>query len=135
VTFTLLDETRATPIDATVGPRGVRLSRETVHDVLGWELTAEGLCRGGECRIVSSPDALVRDGGVDLATLADVLGRPLALDVEAGAACLGAAADVRADRLRSLDAPGFVLPDLAGRPHALEGWRGTKVLLLAWASW
>ena len=135
MTFTLLDETRATAVDATIGPDGVRLSPEAVRDALGWELKPQGLCRGEECRIVPSRDALVRDGGVDLPTLAGVLGRPRALDVDAGAACLGAAAEARAARLRSLDAPDFALPDLAGRQHALSGFRGKKVLLLAWASW
>ena len=32
-------------------------------------------------------------------------------------------------------APGFALPDLAGRPHDLEEWRGRVVILNFWATW
>jgi hypothetical protein len=78
---------------------------------------------------------LVRDGTVDLAALAALLGRPLALDTDEGAACLGVGASDRASRLASLDAPDFTLPDLDGRPVTLSGFRGKKVFLLAWASW
>jgi cytochrome oxidase Cu insertion factor (SCO1/SenC/PrrC family) len=57
------------------------------------------------------------------------------LDVGERAACLGAAASERARRLASLEAPDFTLPDVDGRPHTLSGFRGKKVLLVAWASW
>ncbi len=133
--FTLLDETRATTVAATVGPEGVRLSPSAVREALGWELKPQGLCRGEDCLRVPSRAALVHEGALDLATLADVLGRPLALDAAEGVACLGVAADDRARRLRSLDAPDFTLPDLDGRPHTLSGFRGKKVFLVAWASW
>jgi hypothetical protein len=39
------------------------------------------------------------------------------------------------DALRSLEAPDFSLPDVAGRMHALSDHRGKKVLLVTWASW
>ena len=135
MTFTLLDETRATTIDAAVGPDGVRLSPSAVRDALGWELKPQGLCRGEQCRLVPSRDTLVRDDGLDLVTLAALLDRPLALDTAERTACLGGAAGERANQLRSLEAPDFTLPDLDGRPHSLSGFRGQKVLLVAWASW
>ncbi len=31
--------------------------------------------------------------------------------------------------------PEVVLPDLAGRPVALDAYRGRKVILFTWASW
>jgi len=135
VTFTLLDETRPLTVDARIDGDRVRLTRVAVRDALGWELKPQGLCRGERCVVVPSDAGLVRDGDVDLATLATLLGRPLALDAAEGAACLGADADERAHRLRSLDAPDFTLPDVNGRPHTLSGFRGKKVLLVAWASW
>jgi hypothetical protein len=67
--------------------------------------------------------------------LAKVLERPLVLDAEARVAFLGASAGKRADRLASLEAPDFVLPDLNGQPHTLSEQRGKKVLLAAYASW
>ena len=135
MTFALLDETRATTVEATVGPDGVRLPPAAVRDALGWELKPQGLCRGEQCVRVPSRDALVRDGAIDLATLAETLGRPLAVDIDARAACLGVAAEDRARQLQSLDAPDFILPDLDGRSHTLSGFRGKKVFLVAWASW
>ncbi len=37
--------------------------------------------------------------------------------------------------LEPLPAPAFVLPDMAGRPHALADFRGRRVLLNFWATW
>jgi len=48
---------------------------------------------------------------------------------------LGESAQARGEALRSLEAPDFTLPDLAGRPHSLSAHRGKKVLLVTWASW
>lgn len=129
--FTLLDETVPTTVDAVVRADGVRLPA-TALAALGWELKAEGLCRGPVCvpaRTIGDAD------GVDLAGLAAALGRPLALDVDEGAAVLGASAADRSARLRSLDAPDFTLPDVHGTPHTLSAYRGRKVFLLAYASW
>jgi len=135
MSFTLLDETRTVTVDATVIPDGVRLTPSAVRDALGWELEPQGLCKDERCIAVSPASPLVRDGGIDLSTLAELLGRPLALDATERAACLGVAADDRARQLRSLDAPDFTLPDLDGRSHTLSGFRGKKILLVAFASW
>jgi hypothetical protein len=135
MSVTLLDETRPLTVDGQVGPDGIRLAPDVVRDALGWELKLQGLCRGDVCIPIPPTSALVRADGVDLGTLASLLDRPLALDVAEQAACLGAAAGERARRLESLDAPDFTLPDVDGRPHTLSGFRGKKVLLVAWASW
>jgi AhpC/TSA family len=135
VSFTLIDETRPVAIDATADGGGVRVTAAAVREALGWELKPQGLCRGEQCIPIPTSAPLVRNDRVDLATLAALLGRPLALDAREGAACLGVAAADRAQRLASLDAPDFTLPDLDGRPHSLSGFRGKKVLLVAWASW
>ena len=134
-TFTLLDETRAVTVDATVTGDVVRLAPTTVRDALGWELTPQGLCKGEQCVLVPPSVALEGEDGIDLAALAQVLGRPLALDAAEHVACLGVAAEDRARQLQSLEAPDFTLPDLDGRPHTLSGHRGKKILLVAWASW
>lgn len=133
--FTLIDDGTATVTDATVTGERVALSPATVRDVLGWTLESQGLCHGDVCIPVRRRDDLVGPHGIDLATLADLLGRPLALEAAAGAACLGASAQDRGSRLASLEAPDFALPDLEGRRHALSDYRGRKVLLVAYASW
>ena len=130
--MTVLDETRATTVDGTVTAHAIHLAPDALHAALGWEVRAEGLCRGPAC--VPAPD-LAPEGTVDLAAVAATLGRPLALDAAEHAACVGASAADRAARLASLDAPDFTLPDLDGRPHTLSAYRGRKVLLLAYASW
>jgi len=105
----------------------------------GWELKPEGLCRGSLCVPVPPGAPWVRGRGadvrVDLAGLSRHMGQPVAASPEHAAWSIGDAADDLADRLRSLDAPDFTLPDLDGRTHTLSSFRGRKVFLLAWASW
>jgi len=135
VTFTLLDETRAVAVDATVTGDTVRLAPATVREALGWERKPQGLCKGEQCVLVPPSAGLEDDDGIDLAALARLLGRPLAVDASERTACLGVAASDRARQLQSLEAPDFTLPDLDGRSHTLSGYRGKKVFLVAWASW
>jgi hypothetical protein len=73
--------------------------------------------------------------GVERAARAREAGRPVAIDLLERAAYLGVAAAARAAALASLEAPDFTLPDLDGRLHTLSAHRGTKVLLVAYASW
>jgi hypothetical protein len=63
------------------------------------------------------------------------MGQPVAASPEHATWSIGDAAEDLTDRLRSLDAPDFTLPDLDGRMHTLSSFRGRKVFLLAWASW
>ncbi|GAC1348088.1 MAG: hypothetical protein NVSMB23_28470 [Myxococcales bacterium] len=132
--FTLIDGGTPIEVRATVADGAVRLAPEAVL-ALGWELKAQGLCRDSIC--IPLPPSFSRGAseGIDLAELASLLGRPLALDVDEGAAYLGYPAQARAEALASLEAPDFSLPDLAGREHSLRQQRGKKVLLVAWASW
>ena len=105
----------------------------------GWELKPEGLCRGPLCVPVPPRASWVRGGGADLrvelAGLSRYMGQPMAASPEHATWSIGPAAEDVADRLRSLDAPDFTLPDLDGRMHTLSSFRGRKVFLLAWASW
>src|SRR3989454_7428847 len=73
--------------------------------------------------------------GVERAGHAQRTGRPVALDLDERAAYLGVPASARAAALASLEAPDFTLPGLDGRPHTLSAHSGTKVLLVAYASW
>jgi hypothetical protein len=108
----------------------------------GWEVKPEGLCRGPLCVPIPPGEAgraLVDAGGagprVNLTALSRHMGQPVAASPEDSVWSIGEAAEVAADRLRSLEAPDFVLPDMDGRPHALSSFRGRKVFLLTWASW
>ena len=76
-----------------------------------------------------------RPEGIALAERAELAGRPVAVDLDEGSAFLGVSAEDRGKQLASLDAPGFMLPDLAGRSHSLAAQRGKKVFLVGYASW
>jgi len=122
-------------VNAVIDGGRVRIAPETIGEVLGWQLRDEGLCRRDVCIPVRDRDALADDRGIDLEALADALGLPIAVDVEAGAAALGTAHRDRAAALDSLEAPDFSLPDVSGEFHTLSEQRGKKVLLIAYASW
>jgi hypothetical protein len=103
--------------------------------------TLQGPARLDGERVVLEPapawDALALPAGreAELSEVAARLDRPLAVDAGERAAFLGVSARVRAERLLSLEAPDFTLPDLDGRPHTLSSHRGKKVFLVAYASW
>ena len=133
--FTLIDQDRTHDVAARVEGGRVVLSAEALRDALGWELHEGTLCNDAMCVPLPAGSRLGDDGVFDLAEVAATLGRPLALDVDAGAAFLGVSAGERAQTLGSLMAPDFTLPDLAGRSHTLSSFRGKKVFMVAWASW
>jgi hypothetical protein len=133
--FTLLEPSGAHEVDAEIDGSRVLLSREAVASVLGWVRKPEGLCRDDECLLVTPSSGLDVGDRLELTALAQLLRRPLAVDVGARAAFLGESAATRSHALTSLVAPDFTLPDLSGTPHSLSEHRGTKVFLVAWASW
>jgi hypothetical protein len=133
-TLTLIEAGRPLTVEAAVHDDAIRLSTGALEQV-GWELKPEGLCRAGTCVPVRDRAALVHEEGIDLAALARLLDRPLAVEANEGVAVLGASATDRAHRLASMEAPDFTLPDLRGQLHSLRDQRGKKTLLIAWASW
>ena len=97
----------------------------------GWSIKPQGACKEDRC--VPLPADAANAGGVDARMLADRLGMPLVHDEATGLWCLGPEAGGRA--LTSSRAPDLVLPDLDGTPFSMSTLLGTKVLLVAWASW
>jgi hypothetical protein len=97
----------------------------------GWSIKPQGACKEDRC--VPLPADGAEDGVIDARVLADRLGMPLVHDEASGLWCLGPEAGGRA--LTSARAPELVLPDLDGTPFSLATLRGTKTLLVAWASW
>jgi hypothetical protein len=135
VPFTILDEQRPQEVWAEVAEGRVRLPPESLEASLGFRLEPQGFCRGSLCVPARGRPDLVTGQGVDLAGFAELLGRPLALDLQERIAALAASAEERSERLARLEAPDFELPDLAGQRHRLSEHRGKKVLLIAYASW
>ena len=134
-TFTLIDSDRVVDVEARVAGGRVLLEPGGLEDALGWDYHDGQLCSDAMCIPITDEAALVRDGGIELGAFARALDRPLAVDVEERAACLGASARERTQTLASQHAPDFTLPDLAGRSHSLSEHHGKKILLVAWASW
>lgn len=97
--------------------------------VTGWLAKPEGLCRADRCVPFRVSDAAT----VELRAAAEALAMPLVHDAGHGLWALGAEAGGRA--LRSVVAPELELPDVRGGSFRLSSLRGTKVLLVAWASW
>ncbi len=102
----------------------VELERRT-----GWQIKPQGACKGERCVPLSS----VGEERVDARLLAERLGMPLVHDEPSGLWCLGPEAGGRA--LVDVQAPDLELPDIHGRAFRLRSLRGSKVLLVAWASW
>jgi hypothetical protein len=106
-----------------------RVPVEEFERVAGWQSKPEGLCRGERCVPFRSVDPAV----VELTAAAEALAMPLVHDAKHGLWALGAEAGGRA--LKTGVAPDLELPDFRGRPFRLSSLRGSKVLLVAWASW
>jgi hypothetical protein len=91
----------------------------------GWSIKPEGACRGDQCVPLPAP--------FDVSDLAQRLGMPLIHDERHELWALGPQAGGR--ELASAELPDIVLPDSNGRDFALRSLRGTKVFMIAWASW
>ena len=99
------------------------LARQT-----GWEIKPTGACKGERC----VPLGPATDP-VHLPDIAERLKMPLLHDEETGVWCLGPESGGKA--LTSTQAPELELPDWRGETFRLSSLRGSKVLLVAWASW
>jgi hypothetical protein len=91
----------------------------------GWSVKPEGACRGDVCVPLARP--------FDLSNLARRLGMELVHDERHGLWALGPESGGRA--LHSAELPDIVLPDRNGEDFELRSLRGTKVCMIAWASW
>jgi hypothetical protein len=103
----------------------------------GWAVKPQGLCKGEVCVPLPAgrDQEFVRGARVNIAALWRHLGQPVVHSERGHAWVLAQSAGDRAAALRSLEAPDFTLPDVAGRMHSLSDHRGKKVLLVTWASW
>lgn len=129
----IADESRT--VEGVAEGDRVLIDPDRLPDALGWELKPEGLCRDDVCVPVRDASRLVVDGRLDVAAVAGALGRLTAMDASAGLVAVALPAEQRRQALDSLQAPPFTLPDLDGAAHRLDEWRGTKKLLVAFASW
>ena len=130
---TITDETRT--IAAVADGDQLLIDPEALPDALGWAWKPEGLCRDNLCVPVRDRAALMKGEQLDIGAVAGALGRLAVVDAHAGIAAIALPAEIRRSALHDHRAPQFTLPDLEGVEHDLEEWRGTKKLLVAFASW
>ena len=131
-TFTLLQSGQSAVVEARLEQDHVWIGAEGIRAALGWDLRPEGLCRHNKCRPTGD---LAREGRLEISDLAKLLGRPVATSLDERAAYLGPERARFDETVGALQAPDFSLPDLEGTLHSLSQYRGSKVLLAAWASW
>jgi hypothetical protein len=113
------------------------MSAPELEAATGWSMKNEGLCRDDICLPVPREHAAEFVAG-DLVNAAAFWRRMQYPVVRAAAGdlwVLGTGAADRGSTLRTLEAPDFALPDLAGTTWSLSQQRGKKVLLATWASW
>jgi hypothetical protein len=96
----------------------------------GWEIRPEGACRADRCVPLPDHDP---DGPLEAELLAHRLQMALVADEDHGLWALGPESGGRA--LLSADMPDLELPDRHGRPFSLRSLRGTRIVMVAWASW
>ncbi len=106
----------------------------------GFVIKPQGVCREELCFPLpkSRKAEFVRqENGTDwfsLSAFAQLVHQPFAHDEALATWYFGLRSDQR-QGLASLRAPNFTLPDMDGKMHSLEDFRGKKVLLVTWASW
>jgi hypothetical protein len=127
------NETRT--VDANVDGDHLLIDTAALPDATGWELKPEGLCRENVCVPVRDRASLFVGDQLDVAAVAGALGRLVVVDPGAAIAAFALPAEGRHEALREHHAPAFTLADLDGVDHPLAEWRGTKKLLVAFASW
>ena len=91
----------------------------------GWSIRPEGACHGDVCVPLAEP--------FDVSDLARRLGMALVNDADHDLWALGPESGARA--LSSAQLPDIALPDCEGHDFALRSLRGTKIFMIAWASW
>ncbi len=91
----------------------------------GWAIKPEGACREDVCVPLNRP--------FDVRDLAERLRMALVHDEARDVWALGPESDAPA--LAGARLPDIVLPDRHGEDFALRSLRGTKVFMIAWASW
>jgi peroxiredoxin len=110
------------------------LTAYELKGVAGWEVREEGFCKGEYC-VAAPEERMMASGRVNVSALWGKLGWPILHDARTNTWILGEGAELRSRILDSLDAPDFILPDLSGALHRLSDYRGSKIVLVTWASW
>jgi len=91
----------------------------------GWEIKAQGACKGEVC-------VPLGEGDFDVRNAAERLGMSIVADVNRGRFAIGPAS-FGGRALVTAEAPDLTLHTLNGNEVRLSQFRGEKVVLVAWA--
>jgi hypothetical protein len=108
----------------------LQVSKVEFEQGSGWTVKPEGACRGDLCVPLRGAG---QGDSFDVRPVAHALGMALVEDSEHELWALGPHTGGRA--LSSATLPPITLPEWRGGSFSLNSLHGTKVLLLAWASW
>jgi peroxiredoxin len=100
----------------------------------GWAVKPVGACKGEVC-VPLPPETWRPDGQLDLRLLATRLGMPVVEDAGAGLWALGPETAVTGRALTTARASELELPSFDGGTFELSSLLGTRVVVVAWASW
>jgi peroxiredoxin len=115
-------------VDARLVGDDVVLDRAAVLAATGWEVKNHGLCRGDVCRPAALGETLT------LAQLADLLGRPVAVETDAEPAVAVLGEPGGTTTRRGDQSPELWLHDADGADVDVTR-RGRRTRVVAWATW
>jgi hypothetical protein len=134
-TVTILDDDRVSEVDARVDGAAVTIAPSEFLRATGWDLKAQGLCKGDVCVPVGPGDDVVVDGALDAEKVANLLGRSVVVDTESNVVAFGPSAAAVTERLDATRAPDFTLSQLDGTQFTFSAIGRKKKVLVTWASW
>jgi hypothetical protein len=135
--ITVIHEHKTLDVDARIKDNDLWLSSKDIEQKLGWAMKPEGLCQDEQCIPYPSDSEgdCLENGYLNVSKFWDLMGKPILHDEMKETWLLGAGHKERAEKLASLDAPDFSLPDLDGELHSLSDYRGKRIFLTTWSSW
>jgi hypothetical protein len=145
VRATVVYDDVATDVNTAVNekePAALWITTADLTRATRFEVKPQGVCRDELCFPLPKArkqEFLRKSQGkskdwFDLTAFAALVHQPVAHDATLSTWYFGLRSDQQ-QRLASLRAPDFTLPDIEGKPHSLSALRGKKVLLVTWASW
>ena len=135
--ITVIHEDKTLAIDAQIKDNDLWLTRKDVEQKLGWTMKPEGLCQDEQCfpYPIDAEIGFLENEHLNVSKFWRLMEKPVLYDEMRETWLLGAGHKERSEKLFSLEAPDFRLPDLHGKFHSLSDYRGKRVYLTTWSSW
>jgi hypothetical protein len=133
---TVLYDDRAIVLDRMGSDRAIDtlwIRKRDLRRVNGFELKPQGACRADLC--IPIPKDMTRGDSFNITAFAKKAGQPVVAEPGARVWSFGEMQALGGGLANSRVAPDFAVPDRAGRPVHLAGFRGKKTLVVTWASW